>query len=121
MPKNIEPWERTIADRVTTYVRHIRAQGQIPSRCRQAYTIVWRRKSKHSLSTMERNMNRRSLLARIVAVVCLLLGAAGAEASYAIYVGNNLTSDGSVFLAGYGDEPSSHWLEIVPRRQHAAD
>lgn len=27
--------------------------------------------------------------------------------------------DGSVFLGGYGDEPSSHWLEIVPRHQHA--
>src|SRR6476469_2096415 len=42
------------------------------------------------------------------------------QTSYGIYVGKNLTADGSVFLAGYGDEPSSHWLEIVPRRQHAA-
>jgi hypothetical protein len=25
-----------------------------------------------------------------------------------------------VLLAGYGDEPSSHWLAIVPRRQHPA-
>lgn len=40
-------------------------------------------------------------------------------ASYGIYVGKSCTADGSVFLAGYGDEPSSHWLEIVPRRQHA--
>jgi hypothetical protein len=39
-----------------------------------------------------------------------------AQASYGIYVGKNLTADGSVFLAGYGDEPSSHWLEIVPAR-----
>lgn len=38
--------------------------------------------------------------------------------SYAIYVGKNLTADGSVFLAGYGDEPSSHWLEITPARLH---
>src|SRR5206468_4990788 len=38
-------------------------------------------------------------------------------ASYGIYVGKNLTVDGSVFLAGYGDEPSSHWLEIVPGRE----
>jgi hypothetical protein len=38
--------------------------------------------------------------------------------SYGIYVGKNLTADGSVFLAGYGDEPSSHWLEVVPHRQH---
>jgi hypothetical protein len=38
-------------------------------------------------------------------------------ASYCIYVGKSLTADGSVFLAGYGDEPSSHWLEIVPARE----
>lgn len=38
-------------------------------------------------------------------------------ASYGIYVGKKLTADGSVFLAGYGDEPSSHWLEIVPGRE----
>jgi hypothetical protein len=48
-----------------------------------------------------------------------LAGVIGAHASYGIYVGKNLTSDGSVFLAGYGDEPSSHWLDIVPRRAHA--
>lgn len=41
-------------------------------------------------------------------------------ASYAIYVGKNLTVDGSVLLGGTGDEPSSHWLEIVPHRTHAA-
>ena len=40
-------------------------------------------------------------------------------ASIAVYVGKNLTKDGSVLLAGYGDEASSHWLEIVPRRKHA--
>lgn len=38
--------------------------------------------------------------------------------SVAVYVGKNLTADGSVLLAGYGDEPSSHWLVIMPRRQH---
>ncbi|MBK1865068.1 C69 family dipeptidase [Aestuariivirga sp. YIM B02566] len=41
--------------------------------------------------------------------------------SYALYIGKNHTSDGVPYLAGYGDEPSSHWLEIVPRRAHAAD
>jgi dipeptidase len=41
--------------------------------------------------------------------------------SYALYIGKNHTSDGVPYLAGYGDEPSSHWLEIVPRRIHAAD
>jgi hypothetical protein len=41
--------------------------------------------------------------------------------SYGLYIGRNLTADGLAYLAGYGDEPSSHWLEIIPRRQHAAD
>ena len=31
-----------------------------------------------------------------------------------------MTADGSVLLGGTGDEPSSHWLEIVPRKVHAA-
>ena len=38
--------------------------------------------------------------------------------SYCIYVGKNLSADGCTYLAGYGDEPSSHWLEIVPARTH---
>jgi len=38
--------------------------------------------------------------------------------SYALYIGKNHTSDGMPYLAGYGDEPSGHWLEIVGRRQH---
>ena len=38
--------------------------------------------------------------------------------SYALYVGKDLTADGVGYLAGYGDEPSSHWLEIVPRQTH---
>jgi dipeptidase len=38
--------------------------------------------------------------------------------SYGLYIGKNLTADGLAYLAGYGDEPSSHWLEIVPRRPH---
>ncbi|MGB7206172.1 MAG: dipeptidase, partial [Anderseniella sp.] len=41
--------------------------------------------------------------------------------SYGIYIGRNHTSDGHAWLAGYGDEPSSHWLEIVPRQSHHAD
>jgi dipeptidase len=40
--------------------------------------------------------------------------------SVAYYVGKDLTSDGSVLLGGFGHEPSSHWLEIVPRRQFPA-
>ena len=41
--------------------------------------------------------------------------------SYAIYVGASLTADGCAYLAGYGDEPSSHWLELAPRAEHPAD
>jgi hypothetical protein len=39
--------------------------------------------------------------------------------SYGIYIGKNHAADGHAWLAGYGDEPSSHWLEIVPRRTYA--
>jgi len=41
--------------------------------------------------------------------------------SYGLYIGRNLTSDGHAWLAGYGDEPSSHWLEIVSAEVHPAD
>jgi dipeptidase len=40
--------------------------------------------------------------------------------SYALYIGKDLTADGVGYLAGYGDEPSSHWLEVVPRQTHSA-
>lgn len=36
--------------------------------------------------------------------------------SIAIYVGSELTDDGSVLLGGFGHEPSSHWYEITPAR-----
>lgn len=39
--------------------------------------------------------------------------------SYGIYIGRNLTADGLPYLGGYGDEPSSHWLELVPAADHA--
>lgn len=50
-----------------------------------------------------------------------ILFGADAIASYAIYVGKNLTADGSVMIGGSGDEVSSHWLEVVPARDHAND
>ena len=40
--------------------------------------------------------------------------------SYGLYIGKNLTSNGHAWLAGYGDEPSSHWLEIVPEKKYKA-
>ncbi|HNP37250.1 MAG TPA: C69 family dipeptidase [Woeseiaceae bacterium] len=51
-------------------------------------------------------------------VSILSLSACPALASYGIYVGRNLTENGSVFLGGSGDEVSSHWLEIVAAKQH---
>lgn len=43
---------------------------------------------------------------------------AGADKSIAFYVGKNRTASGSTLIGGFGHEPSSHWLEIVPRQQH---
>ncbi|MFN4129660.1 MAG: C69 family dipeptidase [Paracoccaceae bacterium] len=40
--------------------------------------------------------------------------------SYGIYIGKNHAAEGHGWLAGYGDEPSSHWLEVVPRASHPA-
>jgi dipeptidase len=53
--------------------------------------------------------------AGLVALCCVCMPAFG---SYAIYVGKNLTTDGSVLIGGSGDEVSSHWLEIVPGAAH---
>ncbi|MGD9345565.1 MAG: C69 family dipeptidase [Candidatus Aminicenantes bacterium] len=33
-----------------------------------------------------------------------------------VYVGKNLTADGSVLLGQLGDECSSHWIEVIPHR-----
>ena len=35
-----------------------------------------------------------------------------------IYIGKNLTKDGSVLLGQNGDENSSHWVEIIPAKRH---
>jgi dipeptidase len=57
-----------------------------------------------------------------IRLILLLAGALlcqrAAFASYAIYVGKNLTTDGSVLIGGSGDEVSSHWLEVVPAKDH---
>ncbi|MDZ7801809.1 MAG: C69 family dipeptidase [Trueperaceae bacterium] len=46
------------------------------------------------------------------------MASSAAYASYGLYVGKNLTENGTVFLGGSGDEVSGHWLEIVPRQTH---
>ena len=51
-------------------------------------------------------------------VLGLCTGSDHAWASYAIFVGNHLAADGGTMLGGTGDEPSSHWLEIVPRKTY---
>lgn len=53
-------------------------------------------------------------------VICSLVFMPAAQASYAYYVGKNLTQDGVVMLGGTGEEVSSHWLEIVPARDYPA-
>lgn len=40
--------------------------------------------------------------------------------SYGLYIGKNHTASGHAWLAGYGDEPSSHWLEVVPKARFGA-
>ena len=44
-----------------------------------------------------------------VAIACVaLVATTAAQASYAYYVGKDLTEDGSVMLGGTGEEVSSH-------------
>ena len=62
----------------------------------------------------------RRFAAAILLAALTWFGASSSWASYAIFVGSDLTADGSTLLGGTGDEPSSHWLEIVPRAEHAA-
>ncbi len=71
-----------------------------------------------SRAAAARVRSQRSCLGLVVSLVLVALVASAnpAWASYCVYVGKNLTIDGSVFLGGYGDEPSSHWLEIVAAR-----
>lgn len=54
----------------------------------------------------------------IVLLASVLLCQRAAFASYAIYIGKNLTTDGSVLIGGFGDEVSSHWLEIVSAKDY---
>lgn len=58
-------------------------------------------------------------LCSLVTVVSLLVPSS--EASYAFYVGRNLTEDGSVLVGGTGEEVSSHWLQIFPALDHPAN
>jgi dipeptidase len=72
---------------------------------------------------MKHRYSRRAivLISMSLALLSLLsLLSLRAYASYAIYVGKNLTTDGSVLIGGSGDEVSSHWLEVVPGSEYPA-
>ncbi|TCP54324.1 peptidase C69-like protein [Tamaricihabitans halophyticus] len=43
------------------------------------------------------------------------------DKSFAVYIGKNRTESGNTLLGGFGHEPSSHWLDIVPKQRHAED
>lgn len=43
------------------------------------------------------------------------------DKSIAFYVGSDLTEDGHPLLGGFGHEPSSHWVEVVPAQEHPED
>ncbi|PGH34378.1 hypothetical protein GX50_02745 [[Emmonsia] crescens] len=55
----------------------------------------------------------------IKGLVALAYLAAPITASYAFYVGKDLTADGGVLIGGTGEEVSSHWLQLFPARDHA--
>lgn len=65
---------------------------------------------------IDTDMNR--VMRHVCCFAFALAFAAPAGASYGIYVGGDLTADGSVLLGGTGEEVSSHWLEIVPARTY---
>jgi dipeptidase len=69
---------------------------------------------------LSRSLLPTTILAGLLTTFLILTSQQAVLASVLVYVGKNLTKDGSVMLAGYGDEPSSHWLTIVPRQQYPA-
>lgn len=56
----------------------------------------------------------------LIPVAAFVLSAAPppALASYAFYVGRDLSATGATLVGGTGEEVSSHWLEIVPAEEH---
>lgn len=43
------------------------------------------------------------------------------DKSIAFFAGKNTTESGHTLIGGFGHEPSSHWVEIVPRQTHSDD
>jgi dipeptidase len=73
-------------------------------------TLLWR---ENSLVAM---WNQPVLRLSTLSAIALLSNPA--QASYCFYVGKNLTIDGSVMVAGTGEEVSGHWLQLFPARSH---
>ncbi|KAH8429276.1 uncharacterized protein LDX57_006943 [Aspergillus melleus] len=59
-----------------------------------------------------------TMLGHLALAVIAVWAANPAAASYAFYVGKNLTADGSTMIGGTGEEVSSHWLQLFPARNH---
>lgn len=66
-------------------------------------------------------MKLSTAAAQLVPLLLLLSAPSPASASYAFYVGKNLTATGAVLLGGTGEEVSSHWLQLFPARDHPAN
>lgn len=75
----------------------------------------------HSLITLE-SLHIINIYYGVMAIIHLFTVASyfatTSVASYAFFVGKNLTHDGSVMVGGTGEEVSSHWLEIFPAKDH---
>lgn len=63
----------------------------------------------------------RLSLGAVAVLAAMVCAPAPAHASYAFYVGKNLTVDSSVLVGGTGEEVSSHWLELFPAADHASN
>jgi dipeptidase len=57
-------------------------------------------------------------LSQLSSLSAIALLSTPTQASYCFYVGKNLTIDGSVMVAGTGEEVSGHWLQLFPARSH---
>lgn len=85
-------------------VKHIKAE-----------TIDTRGQEKAKMAVLRRQVKPAALLTAALSLV------APTQASYAFYVGKDLTADGSVMVGGTGEEVSSHWLQIFPAKDHPAN
>jgi len=65
-------------------------------------------------------MTAHRTAAALALAFALAASAGAARASYAFYVGKDLTEGGGVLVGGTGEEVSSHYLVVAPRRTYPA-